>query len=152
MKLISSNRKAYHDYIILESFEAGIVLTGTEIKSIRAGQVNLREGYARTDGNGDMWLYNVHISKYDPGSRYNHEPTRNRKLLLHRKQINDLAGRTAQKGFTLVPLKLYLNKKGIAKVEIGLARGKKIYDKRESMVQRQADRDMERAIKMPKTK
>ena len=152
MKLIANNRKAYHDYIILESFEAGIVLTGTEIKSIRAGQVNLREGYARTDSNGDMWLYNVHISKYDPGSRYNHEPTRNRKLLLHRKQINDLVGRTTQKGFTLVPLKLYLNKKGIAKVEIGLARGKKIYDKRESMVQRQADRDMERAIKMPKTK
>jgi SsrA-binding protein len=150
MKLISSNRKAYHDYIILESFEAGIVLTGTEIKSIRAGQVNLREGYARADGNGDMWLYNVHISKYDPGSRYNHEPTRNRKLLLHRKQINDLIGRTTQKGFTLVPLKLYLNKKGIAKVEIGLARGKKIYDKRESMVQRQADRDMERAFKTTK--
>jgi SsrA-binding protein len=152
MKLIANNRKAYHDYIILESFEAGIVLTGTEIKSIRAGQVNLREGYARADGNGDMWLYNVHISKYDPGSRYNHEPTRNRKLLLHRKQINDLAGRTTQKGFTLVPLKLYLNKKGIAKVEIGLARGKKIYDKRESMVQRQADREMERAIKTTKTK
>jgi SsrA-binding protein len=150
MKLISSNRKAYHDYIILESFEAGIVLTGTEIKSIRAGQVNLREGYARADGNGDMWLYNVHISKYDPGSRYNHEPTRNRRLLLHRKQINDLTGRTTQKGFTLIPLKLYLNKKGIAKVEIGLARGKKVYDKRETMVQRQADREMERAIKTKK--
>jgi len=149
MKLIANNRKAYHDYIILESFEAGIALTGTEIKSIRAGRVNLRDGYARADG-GEMWLYNVHISKYDPGSRYNHEPTRTRKLLLHRKQINELAGKATQKGFTLVPLKLYLNKKGIAKVEIGLARGKRVYDKRETMSQRQADREMERAIKSTK--
>ena len=151
MKLIANNRKAYHDYIILESFEAGIALTGTEIKSIRAGRVNLKEGYARPDG-GELWLYNVHISKYDPGSRYNHEPTRNRKLQLHRNQINELAGKAAQKGFTLVPLKLYLNKKGIAKVEIGLARGKKVYDKRETMSQRQADREMERAIKTNKVK
>ena len=149
MKLIANNRKAYHDYIILESFEAGIVLTGTEIKSIRAGRVNLKEGYARLDG-GEMWLYNVHISKYDPGSRYNHEPTRTRKLLLHQKQINELAGKSSQKGFTLAPLKLYLNKKGIAKVEIGLARGKKVYDKRETMSQRQADREMERAVKTKK--
>jgi len=149
MKLIANNRKAYHDYIILESFEAGIVLTGTEIKSIRAGRVNLKEGYARPDG-GEMWLYNVHISKYDPGSRYNHEPTRTRKLLLHQKQINLLAEKSSQKGFTLVPLKLYLNKKGIAKVEIGLARGKKVYDKRETMSQRQADREMERAVKTNK--
>jgi len=149
MKLIANNRKAYHDYIILESFEAGIVLTGTEIKSIRAGRVNLKEGYARPDS-GEMWLYNVHISKYDPGSRYNHEPTRTRKLLLHQKQINELEGKASQKGFTLVPLKLYLNKKGIAKVEIGLAKGKKVYDKRETMSQRQADREMERAIKTKK--
>lgn len=149
MKLIANNRKAYHDYIILESFEAGIVLTGTEIKSIRAGRVNLKEGYARPDG-GEMWLYNVHISKYDPGSRYNHEPTRTRKLLLHQKQINLLAEKTSQKGFTVVPLKLYLNKKGIAKVEIGLARGKKVYDKRDTMSQRQADREMERAVKTNK--
>jgi SsrA-binding protein len=149
MKLIANNRKAYHDYIILESFEAGIVLTGTEIKSIRAGRVNLKEGYARPDGE-EMWLYNVHISKYDPGSRYNHEPTRTRKLLLHQKQINELGGKASQKGFTLIPLKLYLNKKGIAKVEIGLARGKKVYDKRETMSQRQADREMERAIKTKK--
>ena len=151
MKLIANNRKAYHDYIILESFEAGIVLTGTEIKSIRAGRVNLRDGYARPDGS-ELWLYNVHISKYDPGSRYNHEPMRTRKLLLHRKQISELAGKAAQKGFTLVPLKLYLNKKGIAKMEIGLARGKKVYDKRETMSQRQADREMERAIKTIKKK
>lgn len=124
-------------------------LTGTEIKSIRAGRVNLRDGYARTDG-GELWLYNVHISTYDPGSRFNHEPTRTRKLLLHRREINELAGKATQKGFTLVPLKLYLNKKGIAKVEIGLARGKRVYDKREAMSQRQADRDMERAIKAAK--
>ena len=149
MKLIANNRKAYHDYIILESFEAGMALTGTEIKSIRAGRVNLKEGYARPDG-GELWLYNVHISKYDPGSRYNHEPTRTRKLLLHRNQINELAGKSSQKGFTLVPLKLYLNKKGIAKVEIGLAKGKRVYDKRETMSQRQADREMERAIKTSK--
>jgi SsrA-binding protein len=149
MKLIANNRKAYHDYIILESFEAGMALTGTEIKSIRAGRVNLKEGYARPDG-GELWLYNVHISKYDPGSRYNHEPTRTRKLLLHRNQINELAGKATQKGFTLVPLKLYLNKKGIAKVEIGLAKGKRVYDKRETMSQRQADREMERAIKTSK--
>jgi SsrA-binding protein len=149
MKLIANNRKAYHDYIILESFEAGMSLTGTEIKSIRAGRVNLRDGYARTDG-GELWLYNVHISTYDPGSRFNHEPTRTRKLLLHRREINELAGKATQKGFTLVPLKLYLNKKGIAKVEIGLARGKRVYDKREAMSQRQADRDMERAIKAAK--
>ncbi|MEA1959629.1 MAG: SsrA-binding protein SmpB [Chloroflexota bacterium] len=145
MKTIAGNKKAYHDYIILESVEAGMVLTGTEIKSIRAGRVNLKEGYARPEGD-EMWLHNIHIAKYDPGNRYNHEPTRPRKLLLHRNQINDLAGKVTQKGYTLVPLKMYL-KRGTAKVEIGLARGKKVYDKRDTMVQRQADREMERAIK-----
>ena len=119
MKTIASNKKAYHDYIILESVEAGMVLTGTEIKSIRAGRVNLKEGYARPEG-GEMWLHNIHVAKYDPGNRYNHEPTRPRKLMLHRNQINDLAGKVTQKGYTLVPLKMYL-KRGTAKVEIGLA-------------------------------
>lgn len=151
MKTICQNRKAYHDYSIEESFEAGIALTGTEIKSIRGGRVNLSDGFARPE-DGELWLYNIHIAKYDPGSRANHEPTRPRKLLLHRRQINELGGKAAQKGFTLVPLKLYLNKRGIAKVEIGLARGKKVYDKRETMSQRQADREMERAIKTQKTK
>jgi len=148
MKTISLNRKAYHDYAIQESVEAGIVLTGTEIKSIRAGRVNLRDGYARPEGD-ELWLFNVHIARYEAGSRDNHEPTRPRKLLLHRRQIDELAGKVTQRGFTLVPLKLYL-KKGVAKVELGLARGKKLYDKRESMARLQAERDMERAMKLAK--
>jgi SsrA-binding protein len=148
MKTISFNRKAYHDYTILESVEAGMVLTGTEIKSIRAGRVNIRDAYAQPQG-GELWLFNAHIARYEAGSRDNHEPTRPRKLLLHRRQINELASKVTQKGFTLVPLKLYL-KKGVAKVELGLVRGKKHYDKRESMASRQAERDMERAMKLAK--
>ena len=148
MKTVSLNRKAYHDYTIQESVEAGIVLTGTEIKSIRAGRVNLRDGYARPEGD-EVWLFNVHIARYESGSRDNHEPTRPRKLLLHRRQIDELAGKVTQRGFTLVPLKLYL-KNGVAKVELGLATGKRRYDKRESMASRQAERDMERAMKLAK--
>jgi len=148
MKTVSLNRKAYHDYAIQESVEAGIVLTGTEIKSIRAGRVNLRDAYAHPQGS-ELWLFNVHIARYESGSRDNHEPTRPRKLLLHRRQIDELAGKVTQKGFTIVPLKLYL-KNGIAKVELGLATGKKLYDKRESMARRQAERDMERAMKLVK--
>ncbi len=145
IKTISLNRKAYHDYDIHESVEAGIVLTGSEIKSIRDGKVNIREAYARPQG-GELWLFNAHIAHYANGNRYNHEPTRPRKLLLHRRQIDELAAKVTQKGFTLAPLKLYL-KNGIAKVELGLARGKKLHDKRESMARRQADREMERAMK-----
>ncbi|MCK4964047.1 MAG: SsrA-binding protein SmpB [Dehalococcoidia bacterium] len=148
MKTISFNRKAYHDYTILESVEAGIVLTGTEIKSIRAGRVNIRDAYAHPQG-GELWLFNAHIALYEAGSRDNHEPTRPRKLLLHRRQIDELAGKVTQKGFTLVPLKLYI-KNGVAKVELGLATGKKRYDKRQSMASRQAGRDMERAMKLAK--
>ena len=148
MKTISFNRKAYHDYTILESVEAGIVLTGTEIKSIRAGRVNIRDAYAHPQG-GELWLFNAHIARYEAGSRDNHEPTRQRKLLLHRRQIDELAGKVTQKGFTLVPLKLYI-KNGVAKVELGLATGKKRYDKRQSMASRQAGRDMERAMKLAK--
>lgn len=148
MKTISLNRKAYHDYAIEESVEAGIVLTGTEIKSIRAGRVNIREAYAHPQGD-ELWLFNAHIAHYEGGNRYNHEPTRPRKLLLHRRQIDELSGKVTQKGFTLVPLKLYL-KNGVAKVELGLARGKKFYDKRESMARRQAELDMERAMKLAK--
>ncbi len=150
MKVVSQNRKAFYDYSIEESYEAGIVLTGTEIKSIRAGRVNLKDGYARPD-NGELWLYNVHIARYEAGSRTNHEPTRPRKLLLHRRQINELAGRVTQKGYTLVPLKMYL-KNGVAKVEIGLARGKKRYDKRESIARREAEERMDRALKLAKQK
>ena len=148
MKTISFNRKAYHDYTILESVEAGIVLTGTEIKSVRAGRVNIRDAYAHPQG-GELWLFNAHIARYEASSRDNHEPTRPRKLLLHRRQINELAGKVTQKGFTIVPLKLYI-KNGVAKLELGLATGKKRYDKRESMASRQAERDMERAMKLTK--
>ena len=148
MKTVSVNRKARHDYTIEESVEAGLVLTGTEIKSIRAGRANIRDAYAYPD-RGELWLFNAHISRYDPGSRTNHEPTRPRKLLLHRRQIEELGGKVTQKGYALVPLKLYI-KNGIAKVELGLARGKKLYDKRESIARREAELAMERALKIAK--
>ena len=148
MKVISQNRKAHHDYSIEEKVEAGIMLTGTEIKSVRAGRVNLGDGYARPQ-DGELWLFNIHIAKYDPGSRTNHEPRRPRKLLLHRQQINQLGEQVMQRGYTLVPLRMYL-KNGIAKVELGLARGKKLYDKRESIARREAEQRMERALKMAK--
>jgi SsrA-binding protein len=150
VKVISHNRKAYHDYSIEEKFEAGIALTGTEIKSVRAGRVNMGDGYARSE-KGELWLYNIHIAKYDPGSRANHEPRRTRKLLLHRRQINELSAQVMQRGYTLVPLRMYL-KNGIAKVELGLARGKKLYDKRESIARRDAEQRMERALKLAKQK
>lgn len=144
-KIITVNRKAYHDYHIEDTLEAGLVLTGTEIKSIRGGRVNLKDAYARAE-NGEMWLVNAHISQYPGGNRYNHEPTRPRKLLLHQREIADFSGEIERKGYTVVPLKLYL-KKGIAKVELGLARGKKQYDKREVIAQRDDQRQMERALK-----
>jgi SsrA-binding protein len=150
MKVISHNRKAYYNYSIEEKFEAGIALTGTEIKSVRAGRVNMGDGYARSE-KGELWLYNIHIAKYDPGSRANHEPRRTRKLLLHRRQINELSAQVMQRGYTLVPLRMYL-KNGIAKVELGLARGKKLYDKRESIARRDAEQRMERALKLAKQK
>jgi SsrA-binding protein len=143
--VIAVNRKARHDYHIQESFEAGIVLKGSEIKSIRAGKVNLSDAYARPE-NGELWLHNSHIASYDAASYNTHEPIRPRKLLLHRKEINILASKVVQKGLTLVPLKLYI-KHGIAKVELGVARGKKVYDKREAIARRDADREMERAMK-----
>ena len=144
-KIITVNRKAYHDYRIEDTLEAGLVLTGTEIKSIRGGRVNLKDAYARAE-NGEMWLVNAHIAQYPGGNRYNHEPTRPRKLLLHQREIADLSGEVLRKGYTVVPLKLYL-KKGIAKVELGLARGKKQYDKREVIAKRDDQRQMERALK-----
>ena len=149
-KTITLNRKARHDYTIGESMEAGIVLTGTEIKSLRAGKVSLAQSFARPE-RGELWLLNAYIAPYEAGNRYNHEPTRPRKLLLHRDEINRLAGTATQKGFTLVPLRLYL-KKGLAKLELGLARGKKLYDKRESIAQRQAKREIERTLKTRRLK
>src|ERR687886_1979925 len=142
VKVVAVNRRATHDYHIDDRVEAGLVLTGTEIKSIREGRINLREGYCRIL-NGEAWLTNVHIAPYEQGNRYNHEPLRDRKLLLHRDEINTLVGRVRQRGYTLVPLQLYL-KHGRAKVELGLARGKRQYDKRESIAKREAQRDIER--------
>ncbi len=143
--MIATNKKAYHEYFIEETYEAGLVLSGTEIKSIRAGKVSLREGYVKVAG-GEAWLMDVHIAPYEHGSYFNLEPTRARKLLLHRDEINRLRGRINERGFTVVPLRLYL-KGGLAKVEIGLARGKKLYDKRAAIAERETRRQIERALK-----
>jgi SsrA-binding protein len=144
-KTITVNRKAYHDYHILESIEAGIVLKGTEIKSIRSGRVNIRDAYAKPEA-GEMWLFNAHIAAYQPGSYQNHEPNRPRKLLLHRDQIDYLSSVVNRKGLTIAPLKLYL-KKGIVKLELGVARGKREFDKRETIARRETDREIERSLK-----
>jgi SsrA-binding protein len=143
--VITVNRKAYHDYHIQETVEAGIVLKGSEIKSVREGKVNLSDAYAKPE-NGELWLHNSHIASYDAASYNTHEPVRPRKLLLHRKEIDVLAGKVVQKSLTLVPLKLYI-KHGVAKVELGVARGKKAYDKRETIARRDAEREVERAMK-----
>ena len=143
---LTLNRKAYHDYNIEESIEAGIVLKGTEIKSLRAGRANLSQAYAKPE-DGELWLFNAHIAHYEGGNRYNHEPTRPRKLLLHRAEINRLASKAAEKGFTMVPLKLYLKKHRV-KLELGLGKGKRLHDKRQSIARRETEREMERAIKM----
>ncbi|HET6745427.1 MAG TPA: SsrA-binding protein SmpB [Candidatus Limnocylindria bacterium] len=142
---VALNRRARHDYAIDQTIEAGLVLTGTEIKSIRAGRANLAEAYARIE-RGEAWLIGAHIAPYEQGNRNNHEPTRTRKLLLHRDQISELIGRTQAKGFTLVPLRLYL-RDGMAKLEIGIARGKKTHDKRRTIAERDAKRDLERETK-----
>lgn len=147
-KVLATNRKAYHDYHIEETYEAGIALTGTEIKSVRAGSVNLRDSYAQVK-NGELWLLNTHIAPYEPASRQNVDPYRDRKLLMHRHEIMRLQGRVQEKGYTLVPLRMYL-KKNRVKVEIGLARGKRQYDKRQAISQRDAAREMERALKRTK--
>jgi len=145
IKTIVTNRKAYHNYNLLDSLEAGIVLTGTEIKSIRAGRVSLGDAYVRPEG-GELWLLNAHVARYEAGSYMSHTPTRPRKLLLHRKEIDNLTSQVQEKGLTLIPLKLYL-KDGVAKVAIAPAKGKKLYDKRELVARREAKRKIERAIK-----
>lgn len=144
-KLIAQNRKARYDYTILDTIEAGIVLQGTEIKSIRAGRINLKDGYASIR-DGEIWLVNVHISPFEQGNQFNHDPVRPRKLLMKKKQIDRLIGEVKQGGITLVPLKVYI-KNGFAKVLIGLAKGKKQYDKRETIKRRDQDRKLRRAIK-----
>ena len=144
-KVITKNRKAFHDYFIEETYEAGIVLKGTEIKSIRAGKVNLKDSFAKIK-DGEVFLMNMHVSPYEQGNRFNHDPTRTRKLLLHRKEINKLIGKTKESGFSLIPLKLYL-KNGYCKVELALAKGKKKYDKREELKKKAAQLEIERAFR-----
>ena len=145
IKVVATNRKAYHDYHLQDNIEAGIALTGSEIKSIRAGRVNLRDAFVKPEAD-ELWLMNTHIARYEAGSYLSHEPTRPRKLLLHRKQIDNLISKVQEKGFTLVPLKLYI-KDDIAKVEIALARGKRQYDKREAITRRETERELRRVIK-----
>ncbi|NLY55929.1 MAG: SsrA-binding protein SmpB [Firmicutes bacterium] len=145
VKPIATNRKARHDYHILESIEAGIVLKGTEIKSVRNGRVNLKDSFARVE-NGEVIVYNLHISPYDYGNRENHDPVRPRKLLLHRDEIRRLIGKTQEKGLTLIPLSMYI-RNGYAKVELALAKGKKLYDKRDDIKQREMNREIERAFR-----
>jgi SsrA-binding protein len=142
---ISINRRAHHDYAIEETLEAGLVLTGTEIKSVRQRKVNIAEAYARVD-KGEMWLIGAHIAEYTQGNRNNHAPTRTRKLLLHRDQIAELTGLQAAKGLTIVPLRLYL-RNGMAKLELGVARGKKTHDKRRTIAERDMRRQLERDTK-----
>jgi SsrA-binding protein len=142
---VAVNRKARHDYLITETFEAGLVLTGTEIKSVRAGKVNLAQAYARVD-RGEAWLIGAHIAPYEAGNRYNHVPNRDRKLLLHRSEIDVLIGRVAAKGLTVVPLRLYINDRGRAKLELGLARGKQLHDRRRDIAERDSRREMEREL------
>lgn len=145
-KVVATNRKAFHDYHIEEKYEAGIALQGTEVKAMREGRVNLRESFARVDGN-EVFLHHCHINPYSHGNIMNHDPLRRRKLLLHRREINKLMGWTQQKGLTLVPLRVYFNPEGKAKVELGVGKGKKEYDRREDIKDREARRDVERAMK-----
>ena len=145
IKVVATNRKAHHDYDILETFEAGIALLGSEIKSVRENRVSLGEAYVRADG-GELWLVGAHIARYEAASYMSHEPTRARKLLMHRKEIRLLMAKLAEKGLTLVPLRMYI-KERTAKLEIGLGRGKKLYDKRETIKRREDDREIERTLK-----
>jgi SsrA-binding protein len=144
-KLIAQNKKAYHDYFVEETLEAGIALTGTEVKSLRAGRVNLRDSYAAVE-KGELYLIGVHISPYEQGNIFNHDPLRSRKLLVHASELRRLFGKVQVAGYTLVPTKMYF-KDGRAKVEIGLAKGKALYDKRQTLAKKEADRDMERALR-----
>lgn len=145
VKILATNRKATHDYTLEERFEAGMVLLGTEIKSVRAGQANLREGYVQPRGD-ELYLVNTHISAYEPAGRSSHDPLRARKLLLHRKEIARILTKLSERGYTLIPLKIYL-KHGRAKLEVALARGKRQYDKRQSIAERDAARQIDRTLK-----
>ncbi len=146
IRIIAENRKARHDYSIHETYEAGIALTGTEVKSLRAGRANMRDSYAQLTRAAEVFVYNLHISPYEQGNIFNHEPLRPRRLLLHRAEIRRLIGKVREKGYTLVPLKMYFAH-GLVKLELALATGKKLYDKRQDMAQKDARREMERALK-----
>jgi SsrA-binding protein len=146
-KIVCRNKKAFHDYFIESSMEAGMVLNGPEVKSLRAGKANLRDGYAQIDDRGELMLFNVHISFYTFATHNPNEPLRSRKLLLHKTEIRKLIGKLKEKGLALIPLKIYFNEKGKAKVELGLARGKKLYDKRETLKKQQSDRELERVVR-----
>ncbi len=145
IKNVATNRKAFHNYHIGDSVEAGIALTGSEIKSVRSGRVSLGDAYVRPE-NGELWLLNAHIARYEASSYLSHEPKRPRKLLLHRKEIDSLTGKVSEKGLTLVPTRLYI-KNSIAKVEVALAKGKRLYDKRESISRREVERELARVVK-----
>ena len=144
-RVIANNKKAYHEYFVDEKYEAGIALFGTEVKSVRAGQVNLKDSYCSIK-NGELFALNVHISPYEKGNIFNREPRRDRKLLMHKREIMKLTGLVTQKGYTLVPLSMYFSGKNV-KVEVGLCRGKKLYDKRDSDAEKQANREMDRRMK-----
>lgn len=144
IKVVATNRKARHEYFLMDEYEAGLVLQGSEIKSVRAGRISLAQAYIRIENN-EAWLVDAHIAPYDQAARFNHEPTRPRKLLLHRKEISHLEAEVTQKGVTIVPLKVYL-KDGLAKIEIAVAKGKKLYDKRDAIAKRDAQREMERHL------
>lgn len=145
MKVVVQNRKARHDYEILQTYETGIVLVGTEVKSLRAGKTHLKDSYATIE-DGELYLYNMHISQYEQGNIYNHDPIRKRKLLMHKQELRKLYARSVERGLTLVPLKLYFKGK-VAKIELALVRGKKLYDKRQAISSRDAKREIDRRLK-----
>jgi len=144
-KTVTKNRKARHEYHVLETYEAGLALKGTEVKSLRSGKANLQDSFARVE-NGELLLYNMHISPYEQGNQFNHEPKRTRRLLMHKREIMRLFGKTREKGLALIPLQVYF-KDGLAKIELALAKGKKIYDRRDDIAARDARREIERAVK-----
>lgn len=146
IKIAAENRKARHDYSIHETFEAGIELVGTEVKSLRAGKANLKDAYAQITKTAEVYVYNLHISPYEQGNQFNHEPLRPRRLLLHRAEIRRLIGKVKEKGYALIPLKMYFTH-GLVKIELALATGKKLYDKRQSMAEKDAKREMDRTLK-----
>ncbi|MDI6617823.1 MAG: SsrA-binding protein SmpB [Clostridiales bacterium] len=145
-KVLAENRKARHDYFIEETYEAGISLSGTEVKSVRSGKVNIRDSYAMVE-NGEVILYNMHISPYEKGNIFNRDPLRDRKLLLHKREISKLASYVSERGYSLIPLELYLSPRGLVKVNLSVAKGKKLYDKRADMAKKDAEREMEQSIK-----